>query len=99
MLHGQIVNVLNLGIDEEMEHSLGNLALIDIGSNVVLSNSLFEVKRHKIITLDKAGKFIPIGTRNVFLKYYNTSPETLLFWSNADMELYLNEIKEIIKYK
>jgi uncharacterized protein with ParB-like and HNH nuclease domain len=98
-LHSKIKNVLDLGIDPETEHLIGNLALLDGGSNTVLSNSLFEAKRYKLIDLDKGGKFIPLGTRNVFLKYYTPKPDTLLFWSNLDQEAYLKEIKNTITFK
>src|SRR4029450_975656 len=49
---------------------IGNLALLAGGDNALLSNEVFEVKRRRIIGLDRRGSYIPVCTRNVFLKYY-----------------------------
>ena len=53
-------------------HTLGNLALLDKSFNSYLNNGFFDSKREKIIEEEKKGKFyIPICTKNVFLKFYN----------------------------
>ena len=54
-------------------HSLSNLALVASGHNSALNNAVFEVKRRRILELDRQGAYIPICTRQVFLKYY-TAP-------------------------
>jgi len=80
-------------------HSISNLALLSQPDNNVLDNSVFEVKRREIIKLDKAGKYIPICTRRVFLKYYNpmSSAEQFYFWSHDDRVNYLNEMKTMLQ--
>lgn len=84
-------------IDEEDIDKLSNLALLPRGQNSALNNSVFSVKRDKILEMDKAGKFIPHCTRKVFLKYYSASQDTqLAFWSAADRESYLKEIKKVL---
>ena len=75
-------------------HSITNLALLDIGANAALSNSVFEVKRRHVIELDKKGSYIPVCTRNVFLKYYTAAADQQMhFWSAADRQAYLVAIK------
>ncbi|HZW49199.1 MAG TPA: DUF262 domain-containing protein [Bacillota bacterium] len=80
-------------------HSISNLALLSQPDNNVLNNSVFEVKRREIIKLDKEGKYIPICTRRVFLKYYNpmSSAEQFYFWSHDDRVNYLHEMKTVLQ--
>lgn len=99
-LAGKVVRVLNNGVMEEADHSLANLALLSHGANAALSNAVFEVKRQKMLEMDKRGDYIPAATRNVFLKYY--SPADKLqphFWGEHDKDAYLEQIKiELNKY-
>src|SRR5262249_48446362 len=46
-------------------HSVTNLALLSSGDNSALSNAVFEVKRRRILELDREGAYIPICTRRV----------------------------------
>jgi hypothetical protein len=74
-------------------HSLTNLALLASGHNSALSNAMFEVKRRRIIELDRKGEYIPVCTRQVFLKYYtDADAQQVHFWSTQDREAYLNAI-------
>lgn len=78
-------------------HAISNLALINLGDNSALSNSVFEVKRSLIIHRDKTGSYIPVCTRNVFLKYYTDSADQQLhFWSRADREAYFAAMAGVI---
>ena len=74
-------------------HSINNMALLSIGDNSVLNNNIFPIKRDKIIELDEKGSFIPICTKNVFLKYYSKDVAQNSEWTSKDRESYLNEIK------
>jgi hypothetical protein len=74
-------------------HSLSNLALVASGHNSALNNAVFEVKRRRILELDRQGAYIPICTRQVFLKYYTgADAQQVHFWSTQDREAYLNAI-------
>ena len=43
--------------------------------------------------MDKAGEYIPIGTRRVFLKYYTESKDHQLhFWGEQDRKAYINNM-------
>ena len=77
--------------------SLANMALLNVGNNAALNNSVFEVKRRKIIEMDKAGAYIPYCTRMVFFKYYTPTPSNLHSWSADDREAYIKAIGETLK--
>lgn len=82
---------------QDVLHGLGNLALMPLGENAALSNSVFAVKRKKLIEMDKAGRYIPIGTRWAFLKYYGKDQNCLYYWYKSDYDAYLKEIKAVLK--
>ena len=70
-------------------HGIDNLALLPGDLNSALNNAVFEVKRHRILAMDRNGQYIPICTRRVFLKYYTESgDQQLQFWSKQDREAY-----------
>ena len=81
---------------EDTTNSLGNLALLDSKTNRGYKNSVFPQKRSKIIEKDKKGQFIPICTKNLFMKYYSGSTEHLYFWTQQDRTDYLKNIIETL---
>ena len=85
--------------DEAVKNNIGNLTLLNSDINRGYGNSLFVTKRKQIISKDKEGCFIPICTKNVFLKYYDTEGSTKTIWSkkNGDHAKYLSEIRETLK--
>ena len=50
-----------------------------------------------IIDLDRHGRFIPIATKNLFLKYYTRFPMSMLYWSSMDAKDYLSTIGQQLK--
>lgn len=93
-LAARILLALNDGVNEGADHSIANLALLSHGANAALGNAVFEVKRRRVLAMDKAGDYIPTATRNVFLKYYTDAGSLQpYFWSEADKIAYLHEIK------
>ena len=88
----QLKNDLIKIFDSESVHVLDNLALLSTRQNSTLNNAIFPVKRNKIIQLEKEGKYIPITTKNVFLKYYTDSDLQPYYWSKADKQNYYNDI-------
>ena len=77
-------------------HTLSNMTLLTVEENAALSNSTFDVKRKKIIEMDKNGEYIPICTKNIFMKYYSSSDTKLHFWSEADRIGYINAINNTL---
>lgn len=71
-------------------HSISNLALLPSGANSALGNAVFEAKRRKIVEMDRKGEYVPVCTRQVFLKYFtNADAQHEHFWSLRDRESYL----------
>lgn len=82
----------------EYTHSLSNMALLGQPGNSALNNATFAVKRDKILEMDKKNDYIPVCTRQVFLKYYTPSElNQLHFWGKADRDAYLNEMDRVLK--
>jgi len=85
------------GIVEEI-HTLDNMALLSVNNNSTLNNSTFDVKRNKIISMDKTIEYIPVCTRRVFLKYYTDSDKNQLhFWGEADRKAYIQNMNEVLR--
>lgn len=91
--------ILNRFGDKELLdiHGIENLALLAADNNSSLSNGPFIEKREKIIEMDKNGEFIPICTKNVFLKYYTKNLSDVYFWSKQDQEDYKGSIIETLE--
>jgi hypothetical protein len=73
------------------------LTLLDSKTNQGYGNALFISKREIIITKDRDGIFIPIGTKNVFLKYFDAEGTSSAFWSKEDIENYRNDIALVLE--
>ena len=59
----------------------------------LVEDPVFEVKRRRILELDRKGAYIPICTRQVFLKYYtDADAQQVHFWSTQDREAYFAAI-------
>jgi hypothetical protein len=89
-------NIFKLYSDDSSLHTIDNLALLGKDDNSSLSNNIFPLKRDKIKELDKKGSFIPIGTKNVFLKYYSNNVKDGLMWNEEDRKAYLRAIKDTL---
>jgi len=76
---------------------LGNLTLLDSGTNRSYKNAFFPVKRARIIDNDRQGVFVPICTKNVFLKYYSLTLSELMYWNESDAQDYLGAIEQTLK--
>jgi hypothetical protein len=97
-IQGQVLNILSAKGNNEYLHSISNLALLNVEDNAALSNSTFDVKRNRIIEMDKGGQYIPFCTRMVFLKYYTPSAlNQLHFWGQADRIAYVDSINEVLR--
>lgn len=94
----QVEPYFNRGTDEDYLHSISNMALLNMEHNAALNNSAFDVKRNRIIEMDKAGDYIPFCTRRVFLKYYTPSEKNQLhFWGIDDRYFYVEAINKVLE--
>lgn len=73
-----------------------NLALLDGATNRSYKNAMFPIKRKRIIENDKNGIFVPIATKNIFLKYYSRQMGQALYWTKEDADEYGNAIKNLL---
>lgn len=81
--------------DDEI-NGLSNLTLLDSHTNRSYKNAVFPIKRKTIIDRDKSGSFIPIGTKNVFLKYFSEYPPRISFWTQDDRNKYDEDLRNIL---
>lgn len=80
----------------EPEHGLGNLTLLDSGTNRSYKNAVFAVKRSTLLEHDKSGIFVPLCTRNVFLKAYSRTVGNPVLWSTEDSQAYRRQIDDTL---
>ena len=91
-------------ISNKNKDSINNLTLLNSDINRSYKDAPFPYKRYFIIQQDQeGGHFIPIGTRNLFLKYYSSSKNSsssldLMRWNEADKESYLEFIHSIVDH-
>jgi uncharacterized protein with ParB-like and HNH nuclease domain len=97
-LFNRVTTILSEDGSIEYTHSLSNLALLGQSDNSALNNSTFDVKRNKILEMDKTSDYIPAGTRRVFLKYYTPSESNQVhFWGKADRDGYIVEMDNVLR--
>lgn len=75
---------------------ISNLALLDYTTNRSYGNAFFPIKRKRIIENDSMGVFVPIATKNLFLKYYSPRVNNVECWTKEDGEHYLKAITDTI---
>lgn len=82
--------------------NISNLALLDAGTNRGYGNALYPTKRQEIIKKDKSGGFVPLCTKNMFLKYYSDKDDSISQWENSwtndDAIAYLKAIEETLSW-
>lgn len=81
---------------------LSNLTLLDSATNREYKDAPFAYKRYCIVKYDRMGdRFIPLCTRNLFLKYYTDSNKDssyldMMRWNSSDREGYIKAIHEAV---
>lgn len=78
-------------------NNIKNLTLLDQATNRSYKNIPFPGKRSYLLNVIKNGNhFVPICTRNVFLKAYSKFPDPMTHWNLSDMNDYLNAMSDTI---
>lgn len=93
-LYTEIIREFGAG---EETNDISNLTLLDAATNRSYKNAMFPTKRRIILSKDKLGTFIPICTKNVFLKYYNKDLKQVKIWGKVDRKCYFDEILDTLK--
>jgi len=78
------------------DHELANLTLLDSRTNRGYRNAVFAVKRSVLLENDRSGIFVPLCTRNVFLKCYSRTVGNVMFWTEQDGQDYLDAISRTL---
>lgn len=68
-----------------LQNSIGNLALLDQGTNRSYKAEPFSTKRRIILDRIKHGIFVPIATQNVFQKFYTDEPSQFYKWEKESI--------------
>lgn len=97
-IQNKIIKLVGEDSENEEKDNIANLTLLDARTNRAYKNALFPTKRNIIISKDKAGTFIPICTKNLFLKYYTTTPQKSDRWTADDMSEYFDAIQKTLEY-
>ncbi len=95
LLFNRVLGLYDPDVDDESDDSIGNLTLLDSSTNRSYKNSVFPVKRTRIITLDKSATFVPLCTKNAFLKYYSKQVDRMMFWEANDIRDHQQAMAEI----
>lgn len=82
--------------DDETEHSIGNLALLDSGTNRGYKNAFFAVKCRWIYERERKGIYMLPATKNVFHKSYSSAKYDLLHWKTKDANEYMEKMKQLV---
>jgi hypothetical protein len=79
-------------------HNISNLALLDGKNNAVLSNSMYFVKKNKLLEKIRDFEYIPPLTEATFMRYFTKEDKGLPYWSSDDRKDYLNQIEKILSF-
>lgn len=94
-----VYNTIRIEFKEDNEPSkcaISNLALLDSATNRSYKNAFFPIKRKIILQNDKRGTFIPICTKNVFMKAYSKKFDEVMYWNKYDADFYLQAIEDTL---
>ncbi|WP_312648990.1 DUF262 domain-containing protein [Aminipila sp.] len=81
---------------DDADDSLGNLALLDCHTNRSYKEAQFVDKRKIIIERESKGLFVPLCTKNVFLKVYSKNLNGMDSWNEKDKTEYVSAIKQTL---
>ena len=95
-LYEDIIAYFNSELKDDDINDISNLALLDSETNRGYKNAVFPMKRMTIIQREKEGTFIPLCTKNAFLKYFSEYPPKMSFWTQEDRENYFKDIESVL---
>lgn len=95
-LYKRVIGSFKEKNEAQPDHSIANLVLLDQVTNQSYKNAVFAVKRQRLLSLDRAGVFVPLCTRNVFLKCYSDQVDHVMFWSESDRDSYRKAILDTV---
>ena len=96
-LYTDILEHFGEATEQETDNGIENLALLDAKTNRTYKNAVFPIKRSWIPRRDKEGIYVPVCTRNVFLKYYSQTIDDMMFWKREDGRNYRDALVETLE--
>ncbi len=77
---------------------IGNLALLDSGTNRSYGNAIFPVKRRRVIfeAMGK-GSYVPSLTEAAFAKSYSPGATQMRYWGESDAAAYHDAMKAMFE--
>lgn len=85
------VTLLSSGKDVDEKDFIWNFVLLNAVTNRSYGNSIFPVKRSRILR-DELSVYTPVGTRNVFEKAYTRRDDAPWEWTRDDAQAYWDDI-------
>lgn len=82
---------------DEADDSIGNLTLLLAKINRSYQDDTFTEKRKEIIRRDKNGMFIPVCTKNVFMKQYSSTLTNMDNWDTSDKDDYIQAMWNVLE--
>jgi uncharacterized protein with ParB-like and HNH nuclease domain len=95
-VYEEVINYFNKDLKDSDINDISNLALLDSETNRGYKNAVFPMKRMTIIEREKKGTFIPLCTKNAFLKYFSAYPPKMSFWTQEDRDNYYKDIERVL---
>lgn len=95
-VYKRIIDLYDPDSGEAVDNTIGNLTLLDSYTNRSYKNAIFPIKRRHIIELDKKAIYVPLCTKNVFLKYYSKNLDSMLYWRSEDSQNHQDALVNII---
>lgn len=83
-------------LEEKPINEISNLTLLDQRTNRGYGNHIFPVKRNKILEKSGIESFIPLCTKNVFLKFYSKTVSQMYLWDKHDRQDYFDKMVQTI---
>lgn len=81
---------------DDSDDSIGNLTLLDCHTNRSYKDAQFVDKRKIIIERESKGLFVPLCTKNIFLKVYSKYLDEMDLWNEKDKTEYVSAIKQTL---
>ena len=80
------------------KHGIGNLVLLDSGTNRAYRNAIFPAKRRDVLINSVGnGIYVPPATEAAFAKSYSSEAAQMRYWSKNDAEAYREGMKKLFE--
>jgi len=94
---GHIHEITGETESDDQKNWIGNLTLLDSGTNRSYQNKIFAWKGNVVKNRIQAGVFVPVCTQNIFNKSYSGCSQTRWKWSIEDKRAYHEYMLKSIK--